>query len=77
VSRTGWRSNGPTGSRGRAGNNREEDDDKDDDGDPPRGLGRLREVAEGPDGALYVTTSNCDGRGDCPADKDRIVRILK
>jgi glucose/arabinose dehydrogenase len=45
-------------------------------GDPPRGYGRLREVVQGPDGALYVTTSNCDGRGDCPEDKDAILRIL-
>jgi aldose sugar dehydrogenase len=45
-------------------------------GDPPAGLGRLREVAMGPDGQLYVTTSNCDGRGNCPPEKDKIVRIL-
>lgn len=45
-------------------------------GDPPAGLGRLREVAMGPDGHLYVTTSNCDDRGTCPATKDRIVRIV-
>jgi len=44
-------------------------------GDPPRGLGRLREVIVGPDDELYVTTSNCDGRGTCPATKDEIVRI--
>jgi glucose/arabinose dehydrogenase len=39
--------------------------------------GRLREVIMGPDGELYVTTSNCDGRGDCPADKDRILRVTR
>lgn len=45
-------------------------------GDPPGGLGRIREVVQGPDGALWVTTSNCDGRGTCPAEKDVIVRIV-
>lgn len=45
-------------------------------GDPPDGLGRIREVANGPDGALYLTTSNCDGRGRCPATKDSIFKIL-
>ncbi|HZO15422.1 MAG TPA: PQQ-dependent sugar dehydrogenase [Polyangiaceae bacterium] len=40
-------------------------------------FGRLRDVVMGPDGHLYVTTSNCDGRGGCGADKDRILRILK
>lgn len=45
-------------------------------GDPPAGLGRLREVVQGPDGALWVTTSNCDGRGTCPPEKDVIVRIV-
>lgn len=40
-----------------------------------RQFGRLRDVAMGPDGELYVTTSNCDGRGDCPAAKDAILRI--
>jgi glucose/arabinose dehydrogenase len=44
-------------------------------GDPPEGLGRLRDVVQGPDGALYVTTSNCDGRGTCPDDKDAVIRI--
>lgn len=38
-------------------------------------FGRLRDVVMGPDGNLYVTTSNCDGRGTCPADKDEILRI--
>lgn len=44
-------------------------------GDPPKGLGRLRDATMGPDGHLYLTTSNCDGRGTCPESKDEIVRI--
>ncbi len=36
-------------------------------------LGRLRDVAVGPDGFLYLATSNRDGRGDDSADK--IVRV--
>ena len=37
--------------------------------------GRLRTVREGPDGALYVLTSNRDGRGS-PADgDDRVLRL--
>ena len=39
--------------------------------------GRLREVIMGPDGDLYVTTSNCDGRGGCPAGGDKILRITR
>lgn len=39
--------------------------------------GRLREVIMGPDGELYVTTSNCDGRGGCPPEGDQILRITQ
>jgi glucose/arabinose dehydrogenase len=46
-------------------------------GDPPTGFGRLRETIMGPDGELYVTTSNCDGRGICPETKDRILRLTR
>ncbi|APR81479.1 Hypothetical protein A7982_06828 [Minicystis rosea] len=46
-------------------------------GNPPHGFGRLREVVMGPDGELYVTTSNCDGRGLCPPERDRILRITR
>lgn len=38
--------------------------------------GRLRDVVAGPDGALYVTTSNRDGRGSPAADDDRVLRVL-
>ncbi|MDP8975310.1 MAG: PQQ-dependent sugar dehydrogenase [Actinomycetota bacterium] len=38
-------------------------------------LGRVRDVAEGPDGAVYVATSNRDGRGRPRNGDDRIVRI--
>jgi glucose/arabinose dehydrogenase len=44
--------------------------------DPPGGPGRMREAIMGPDGELYVTTSNCDGRGDCPPERDRVLRIV-
>lgn len=39
--------------------------------------GRLRDVVMGPDGNLYVTTSNCDGRGSCPPEQDKILRITR
>ena len=37
--------------------------------------GRLRTVRLGPDGYLYLTTSNRDGRGKAQSDDDRIIRI--
>ncbi|MBI2988005.1 MAG: PQQ-dependent sugar dehydrogenase [Deltaproteobacteria bacterium] len=40
-----------------------------------RQFGRLRDVVEGPDGALYVLTSNRDGRGRPGAEDDRVLRI--
>ncbi|HEV8310738.1 MAG TPA: PQQ-dependent sugar dehydrogenase [Methylomirabilota bacterium] len=37
--------------------------------------GRLRDVVVGPGGALFVTTSNRDGRGSPAADDDRVLRV--
>jgi glucose/arabinose dehydrogenase len=38
-------------------------------------FGRLRDVTVGPDGAVYLATSNEDGRGTPGARDDRILRI--
>lgn len=38
-------------------------------------LGRLRDVLVGPDGAVYLATSNRDGRGRPGGQDDRIVRL--
>jgi glucose/arabinose dehydrogenase len=37
--------------------------------------GRLRTVQVAPDGALWLTTSNTDGRGDVRDGDDRILRF--
>lgn len=37
--------------------------------------GRLRAVVIGPDGALYISTSNTDGRGNVREDDDKILRV--
>jgi len=39
--------------------------------------GRLRGAVIGPDHELYVTTSNCDGRGECPPERDVVMRITR
>ena len=46
----------------------------------PRGFfvgeyGRLRAIAVGPDGALWLGTSNTDGRGSPAENDDRILRV--
>jgi glucose/arabinose dehydrogenase len=38
--------------------------------------GRIRDVAEAPDGSIYFSTSNRDGRGSAAKDDDRILRIV-
>lgn len=41
-----------------------------------RKYGRIRDVAEGPDGYIYFSTSNRDGRGRPVSDDDRILRLV-
>ena len=38
-------------------------------------LGRIRTVAAAPDGTLWLTTSNRDGRGDVRSGDDRVVSV--
>jgi len=38
--------------------------------------GRIREMEEGPDGYIYFSTSNRDGRGSPAKEDDRIMRIV-
>ena len=39
-------------------------------------VGRIREVAQGPEGFIYFSTSNRDGRGRPTLDDDRIMRLV-
>lgn len=41
------------------------------------GIGRIRDVVEGPDGSLYVITSNTDGKGFPEGMDDRLVRVSR
>lgn len=41
------------------------------------GVGRIRDVDEGPDGFLYVLTSNTDGQGFPDKNDDKLLRIVK
>jgi len=41
------------------------------------GMGRIRDVAVGPDGYLYLITSNTDGKGFPDGSDDKLLRIVK
>jgi glucose/arabinose dehydrogenase len=38
--------------------------------------GRIRDVVQGPDGSLYLLTSNRDGRGSPSPEDDRLLRVV-
>jgi len=40
------------------------------------GAGRIRDVEQGPDGYLYIITSNTDGKGFPDKTDDKLIRIL-
>jgi aldose sugar dehydrogenase len=39
-------------------------------------FGRIREMAQSPEGAIYFSTSNRDGRGSAAKEDDRVMRIV-
>ncbi len=39
-------------------------------------FGRLRDVTQGPEGAIYILTSNRDGRGRPADDDDKLLRLV-
>lgn len=39
-------------------------------------VGRVRDVVEGPDGYIYFTTSNRDGRGEVKQGDDKVYRLI-
>lgn len=41
------------------------------------GTGRIRDVAQAPDGSLYILTSNTDGKGFPTDDDDRLLRVVQ
>ena len=41
------------------------------------GVGRIRDVAQGPDGYVYIITTNTDGKAFPAPNDDKLLRILK
>ena len=41
------------------------------------GVGRIRDVAQGPEGYIYLITSNTDGKGFPDGNDDKLLRLLK